>query len=221
MCVWGGRYFFFPSPSCSVTGARHAVISQALWEQGDGTILTPGPTSPSPDKGFSPTRKSFKPVKDQRARSVKTSPEAALLPLLLLSVWSYCVLAVMPSLAWYSLQGQTLLLELTHYSYHKFPWNLFLGFFLHLGLNRWNTNLPGAVVVLNIILSGLQNGTAMSFYFPVHAYILLNVRVCVCECAVNHFVTPVCRFRATLAHSPVAWLVLGWVSGCCIRKKRQ
>lgn len=27
--------------------------------------------------------------KDQRARSVKTSPEAALLPLLLLSIWSY------------------------------------------------------------------------------------------------------------------------------------
>lgn len=90
ICVCDGLAFFFFSfspSSCSVTGARHAVISQALWEQGYGTILTPGPTSPSPDKGFSPTRKSFKPVKDQRARSVKTSPEAALLPLLLLSVW--------------------------------------------------------------------------------------------------------------------------------------
>lgn len=87
ICVCSGCNFFYPS--CTVTGARHTVISQALWEQGDGMILTPGPPSPSPDKGFSWTRKSFKLVKDQRARSVKTSPEAALLPLLLLSVWSY------------------------------------------------------------------------------------------------------------------------------------
>ena len=58
VCVYAGRalFFFFFSPSYSVTGARHAVISQALWEQGDGTILTPGPTSPSPDKGFFPNQ---------------------------------------------------------------------------------------------------------------------------------------------------------------------
>ncbi len=125
-------YFF--SPSGGVTGARHAVISQALWEQGDGTILTPGPTSPSPDKGFSPTRKSFKPVKDQRARSVKTSPEAALSPMLLLSVWSYTGCDGLTGLGFTA--GPTLLLEFTHYSYHKFPWNWFIGVFLHLRLNR-------------------------------------------------------------------------------------
>lgn len=118
VCVGGGRNFlpfFFFIPPCSVTGARHAVIGQALWEKGDGTILTPGPPSPSPDKGFSWTRKSFKPVKDQRARSVKTSLEAALLPLLLLSVWSYAD-CESPPLTGCSWQGQMLLLELTHYS---------------------------------------------------------------------------------------------------------
>lgn len=46
---------------------------------------------PSLDKGFSPTRKSIKPVKDQTVRSVKTSPEAALLPLLLLLILSYAL----------------------------------------------------------------------------------------------------------------------------------
>lgn len=59
VCMRGGLFFFpffFLPLTYDVTGARHAVISQALWEQGDGTILTPGPTSPSPDKGFSPNQ---------------------------------------------------------------------------------------------------------------------------------------------------------------------
>lgn len=66
-CVRRALFYFIFYLSCCVSSARHAVISKALWEQGDGTILTPGLTSASPDKGFSPTRKSFKPVKDQRA----------------------------------------------------------------------------------------------------------------------------------------------------------
>lgn len=86
--VWGGRSPPLPV-FCSVSSARHTVISQALWEQGNGTILTPGPTSSSPDKGFFPTRKSCKTVKDQRVRCVKISPEAPVLPLLSVWVWSY------------------------------------------------------------------------------------------------------------------------------------
>lgn len=59
VCVCGGGaqflffiYFYFFNPSCTVTGARHPVIGQALWRRRDGTILTLGPPSACPDKGF-------------------------------------------------------------------------------------------------------------------------------------------------------------------------
>lgn len=90
---WGGRFFFLFflfHPSCTVTSAQHAVISQALWESGRFELYwLQGLPRPLQIRDFSWTRKSFKLVKDQRARSVKTSPEAALLPLFLLLVWSW------------------------------------------------------------------------------------------------------------------------------------
>lgn len=58
MCAAGEQNFYFLyififfNPSCTVTGARHPVISRALWQRHDGTILTLGPPSACPDKGL-------------------------------------------------------------------------------------------------------------------------------------------------------------------------
>lgn len=74
-----------------MSGVRYAVISQGLWEQGAGTILMPTLTSPRLriKVFFFPSSLPTKPVENLRfIRSVKTSPGAAVLPLLLLSVWS-------------------------------------------------------------------------------------------------------------------------------------
>lgn len=87
-CACGGCYIFFLPFAVWVV---HDMLSSARnygSEEMERSWLQ-GLPYPSPDKGFSPTRKSIKPVKDQRARSVKTSPEAALLPLLLLLILSY------------------------------------------------------------------------------------------------------------------------------------
>lgn len=55
-----------------------SVISLVLWEQEDGAFLTPGPPPTSSDKGFfiffSWSRKSFKPDRERRGRSVKAQP---------------------------------------------------------------------------------------------------------------------------------------------------
>jgi len=136
--AFGVGSILFVFPSCSVSGARHAVISQALGEQGDGTILTPGPTAPIQIKDV-PQPGALNPSKTKQPDLSKH------------------VLRPLSGRCSYYQSGRTPWCPHRPGIHCRAKPAIGAPLINHTWcVKRWNINLLGAVIVLNMILSGLQ-----------------------------------------------------------------
>lgn len=196
MCVYAGRAlffsFFFSSP-CLTMWLVHDMLSSAKhygsremersWLQG-----LPHPLQ---IRDFPPTRKSFKPVKVQRARSVKTCPEAALLPLLLFSVWSYTSCDALTALGFTA--GPHAAIRVNSLFIPQISLKLMYTIIFAPESQQVEYESTGRCYCYKNNMFWPSDGATLTLCFPVHAYTLMSVclflHLCMHLCCLSPYFT--------------------------------